>query len=156
MSSRPYLMSNNDIWPFWKFLGHFDEILMFFGNFSKIDEKEEKCKINYIIFWERQRRARSPYRHPHMLSTLPHSIICSLLLWLSLAAGNATDGPASSSSSKHTNNWAVLVSASRYWFNYRVCTVPSDISYSIVLLILSLPCGTEYRFASLSTYHCWQ
>src|SRR5579872_1099209 len=21
----------------------------------------------------------------------------------------------------HTNNWAVLVCASRYWFNYRVC-----------------------------------
>lgn len=23
---------------------------------------------------------------------------------------------------RHTNNWAVLVSASRYWFNYRVST----------------------------------
>lgn len=23
--------------------------------------------------------------------------------------------------SSHTNNWAVLVCASRYWFNYRVC-----------------------------------
>lgn len=23
--------------------------------------------------------------------------------------------------SSHTNNWAVLVFASRYWFNYRVC-----------------------------------
>jgi hypothetical protein len=22
---------------------------------------------------------------------------------------------------RHTNNWAVLVCASRYWFNYRVC-----------------------------------
>lgn len=25
------------------------------------------------------------------------------------------------SSLGHTNNWAVLVCASRYWFNYRVC-----------------------------------
>ena len=25
------------------------------------------------------------------------------------------------STSGHTNNWAVLVCASRYWFNYRVC-----------------------------------
>lgn len=24
---------------------------------------------------------------------------------------------------KHTNNWAVLVCSSRYWFNYRVCCV---------------------------------
>jgi hypothetical protein len=22
---------------------------------------------------------------------------------------------------QHTNNWAVLVCSSRYWFNYRVC-----------------------------------
>ncbi|KAJ7626653.1 peptidase C13 family-domain-containing protein [Mycena polygramma] len=29
------------------------------------------------------------------------------------------NGPSGSSSSNHTNNWAVLVCASRYWFNYR-------------------------------------
>ena len=28
--------------------------------------------------------------------------------------------PAEASESSHTNNWAVLVCASRYWFNYRV------------------------------------
>jgi hypothetical protein len=28
--------------------------------------------------------------------------------------------PAGASESSHTNNWAVLVCASRYWFNYRV------------------------------------
>ena len=28
--------------------------------------------------------------------------------------------PAKTSESSHTNNWAVLVCASRYWFNYRV------------------------------------
>jgi phosphatidylinositol glycan class K len=32
-------------------------------------------------------------------------------------------GPAGASESSHTNNWAVLVCASRYWFNYRVRTV---------------------------------
>ena len=31
--------------------------------------------------------------------------------------GNVSAGP---SESAHTNNWAVLVCASRYWFNYRV------------------------------------
>lgn len=25
---------------------------------------------------------------------------------------------------RHTNNWAVLVDTSRYWFNYRVSPVP--------------------------------
>lgn len=34
-----------------------------------------------------------------------------------------TNGTASGSGSAHTNNWAVLVCASRYWFNYRVCVV---------------------------------
>jgi phosphatidylinositol glycan class K len=29
-------------------------------------------------------------------------------------------GPDGASESSHTNNWAVLVCASRYWFNYRV------------------------------------
>jgi glycosylphosphatidylinositol transamidase (GPIT) subunit GPI8 len=29
-----------------------------------------------------------------------------------------------SSDSSHTNNWAVLVCASRYWFNYRVRSPP--------------------------------
>lgn len=31
------------------------------------------------------------------------------------------DKHAGTGGSGHTNNWAVLVSASRYWFNYRVC-----------------------------------
>jgi hypothetical protein len=33
--------------------------------------------------------------------------------------GHDGEGPAGGGS-KHTNNWAVLVCASRYWFNYRV------------------------------------
>lgn len=32
-------------------------------------------------------------------------------------------GPDGASESSHTNNWAVLVCASRYWFNYRVRVV---------------------------------
>lgn len=32
-----------------------------------------------------------------------------------------------SSDSSHTNNWAVLVCASRYWFNYRVRNHPRRI-----------------------------
>ena len=39
--------------------------------------------------------------------------------WIAQALADASNvkaiGP-----SNHTNNWAVLVSASRYWFNYRV------------------------------------
>jgi hypothetical protein len=35
-------------------------------------------------------------------------------------------GQHASSESGHTNNWAVLVCASRYWFNYRVCEVPYE------------------------------
>ena len=46
-------------------------------------------------------------------------------------AQDETLGPPTTST--HTNNWAVLVCASRYWFNYRVSTLslfPSSISHS--------------------------
>ncbi|BFI08643.1 GPI-anchor transamidase subunit K [Marchantia polymorpha subsp. ruderalis] len=39
--------------------------------------------------------------------------LLALLVLALLAGGEATVGPA------HTNNWAVLVCTSRYWFNYR-------------------------------------
>lgn len=38
------------------------------------------------------------------------------------AVRNFFGANATTSGSSHTNNWAVLVCASRYWFNYRVCT----------------------------------
>jgi phosphatidylinositol glycan class K len=31
--------------------------------------------------------------------------------------------------SRHTNNWAVLVCASRYWFNYRVSSVVNIVTF---------------------------
>ena len=39
----------------------------------------------------------------------------------------------------HTNNWAVLVSASRYWFNYRVC--PFSIFFFCIVLTLLIAHG---------------
>lgn len=68
------------------------------------------------------------------LSTIMHilpSALISLLL-VSISAASSQDEAAiaaerffarnanESSSTGHTNNWAVLVCASRYWFNYRV------------------------------------
>lgn len=46
------------------------------------------------------------------------------LLWLlvlapALQASADAAGPAWTSSSNHTSNWAVLVCTSKYWFNYR-------------------------------------
>ncbi|KAJ3552497.1 hypothetical protein NP233_g12868 [Leucocoprinus birnbaumii] len=35
------------------------------------------------------------------------------------AVNNFFERNAAPGASKHTNNWAVLVCASRYWFNYR-------------------------------------
>ncbi|CCM04290.1 uncharacterized protein FIBRA_06461 [Fibroporia radiculosa] len=55
-------------------------------------------------------------------------VAIALLLALSAVAGAQLAGPVedffaqhggSASASAHTNNWAVLVCASRYWFNYR-------------------------------------
>lgn len=42
----------------------------------------------------------------------------------------------SGSTSTHTNNWAVLVSSSRYWFNYRVCCPSLCVLESIWMHIL--------------------
>ncbi|XP_043722392.1 putative GPI-anchor transamidase isoform X1 [Telopea speciosissima] len=45
-------------------------------------------------------------------------ILVSNLLWRSDAIGSSSTS-SSSSSVVHTNNWAVLVCTSRFWFNYR-------------------------------------
>lgn len=59
-------------------------------------------------------------------------VILAFASWSQGAHGqNAADEQAvrgffsaqSGSVSSHTSNWAVLVCASRYWFNYRVCGV---------------------------------
>lgn len=44
-------------------------------------------------------------------------------------------GVRGSTSSSHTNNWAVLVCASRYWFNYRVRSRPPPLLPSPLLLL---------------------
>ncbi|KAF8623188.1 hypothetical protein AX17_007513 [Amanita inopinata Kibby_2008] len=50
-------------------------------------------------------------------------LLFPVIFWLSLSfslvSANVAQGGAASGSSAHTNNWAVLVCASRYWFNYR-------------------------------------
>jgi hypothetical protein len=55
-----------------------------------------------------------------------HQLLVCLAVWTvgSLAASEQVVADfygRHASSSGHTNNWAVLVCASRYWFNYRVC-----------------------------------
>ena len=54
-----------------------------------------------------------------------HQLLVCLAVWTvgSLAASEQVVADfygRHASSSGHTNNWAVLVCASRYWFNYRV------------------------------------
>lgn len=40
--------------------------------------------------------------------------------------------------STHTNNWAVLVCSSRYWFNYRVCSaVPMTARLCLIYIGIS-------------------
>jgi hypothetical protein len=56
-----------------------------------------------------------------MLSfSFPLVSIIFLSFILFVEAGHDFDNPVEASESSHTNNWAVLVCASRYWFNYRV------------------------------------
>lgn len=64
----------------------------------------------------------------HLLGWLLSFLVSSTILGNAVLAENiasqdaATEffGQHASSESGHTNNWAVLVCASRYWFNYRV------------------------------------
>ena len=46
-------------------------------------------------------------------------LIASLLYISSSAISSELDLPEAFSKSRHTNNWAVLVDTSRFWFNYR-------------------------------------
>lgn len=63
--------------------------------------------------------------HAHWMISLlriPHLLI---VLWLVFARAHADPvteffGGGGRTVSAHTNNWAVLVCSSRYWFNYRV------------------------------------
>ena len=62
----------------------------------------------------------------HILEMRLHQLFICLVIWTvgSLAASEQVVAEfygRHASSSGHTNNWAVLVCASRYWFNYRVC-----------------------------------
>ena len=68
------------------------------------------------------------------MHTFPFSTLVVFFLYLTLHVGSTTTGTAEEAAvhhffsrnapavpeSAHTNNWAVLVCASRYWFNYRV------------------------------------
>nr|XP_020010781.1 GPI-anchor transamidase-like [Castor canadensis] len=57
---------------------------------------------------------------PCFLSQLMTALAALLLLSLgSLAAGQIEDQAEQFFRSGHTNNWAVLVCTSRFWFNYR-------------------------------------
>lgn len=58
-----------------------------------------------------QLRPRGPMGQVKMMSTL--------LVTVAIAFVNSPQVVAASDSSGHSNNWAVLVDTSRYWFNYR-------------------------------------
>ena len=57
--------------------------------------------------------------------SLQHALWVLSWAWVVHSSDNneqaVTDFFSNNGGSTHTNNWAVLVCASRYWFNYRVC-----------------------------------
>lgn len=71
------------------------------------------------------------FQTPLMLFAFVLQVLAWLSIWsLAASCANAahedavknffSKNEATGSNSAHTNNWAVLVCASRYWFNYRV------------------------------------
>jgi glycosylphosphatidylinositol transamidase (GPIT) subunit GPI8 len=48
-------------------------------------------------------------------------------------AGQLGELYSNTTTSRHTNNWAVLVCASRYWFNYRVSSIVIIVSFCKIL-----------------------
>ncbi|KAG0467236.1 hypothetical protein HPP92_018816 [Vanilla planifolia] len=60
-------------------------------------------------------RLKPDWRAPHISS---HLLILLLIITAILLPSSLSEFP-SSSSTMHTNNWAVLVCTSRFWFNYR-------------------------------------
>ncbi|KAL2621395.1 hypothetical protein R1flu_001600 [Riccia fluitans] len=85
-----------------------------------------------------------------MRAILGHFVVLLLAL---VAGGDATLGPA------HTNNWAVLVCTSRYWFNYRHMAntlslyrtvkrlgIPDD--HIILMLADDMACNSRNKYAA--------
>lgn len=70
---------------------------------------------------------------------LPLGLSWLLLHFLSTVAASNTDKVndffkgSDGRTSSHTNNWAVLISSSRYWFNYRVCEMTSLLLRELIL-----------------------
>ena len=61
-------------------------------------------------------------------------VVCVVLLAVGVQSHGANS---STNDAKHTNNWAVIVDTSRFWFNYRHAANVLSIyrsSYSIVVL----------------------
>ena len=64
------------------------------------------------------------------------SLLCCLTLVLGLTAELERDVVGlmtSDNDGRHTNNWAVLVCTSRYWFNYRVRRTPFGSGIALIV-----------------------
>jgi len=61
----------------------------------------------------------SPIMRIHLVLSILGLV--SSVLGLSDGLGSDVGSAFNETEGRHTNNWAVLVDTSRYWFNYRVC-----------------------------------
>jgi len=118
------------------------------GGSSGVDEVDRLvltscCRSNFIVWPDRRLLT-----HAHTIPMHPYSFPLALIIFLhsALIIGSVNAetveqvavqdffnrNVSEASESLHTNNWAVLVCASRYWFNYRV---------RIVGLLYALSCA---------------
>jgi len=80
--------------------------------------------------WRRATLTTARFESHHSPVMRIHFVI-SILSLVSSALGlsNGLEGDVgqlfNGTEGRHTNNWAVLVDTSRYWFNYRVCRGPA-------------------------------
>ncbi|CAN0104489.1 unnamed protein product, partial [Ectocarpus sp. 13 AM-2016] len=67
----------------------------------------------------RSAEVRKTYRAWFLSISLAALLLCSVPLLSAVGVAASTAAGAKGASSRHNNNWAVLVCTSRFWFNYR-------------------------------------
>ncbi|CAM9333435.1 unnamed protein product, partial [Ectocarpus fasciculatus] len=89
--------------------------------YKNTDTMKKRTRSGVSLLVVRSAEVRKTYRAWFLSISLAALLVCAAPLFsaLGVTASTATAAGAKGASSRHNNNWAVLVCTSRFWFNYR-------------------------------------
>ncbi|CAM9184630.1 unnamed protein product, partial [Ectocarpus sp. 12 AP-2014] len=80
---------------------------------------KKRARSGVPLLVVRSAEVRKTYRAWFLSMSLAALLLCSVPLFSAVGVTASTAAGAKGASSRHNNNWAVLVCTSRFWFNYR-------------------------------------